>query len=262
MLLPTTVSRVATLAPGVTEIVVAAGGLDVIVGVSNADTYPPAVLDLPNYSALPVNFEAVTALEPDVVFATTQVNNARDASVFATLDIPVFYLASRTLEDVLDSIERVGLVLGTSQTASDALVSLRERIATLQSRHDPEDIRPSVLFLISTEALHSFGPESYVHDLIELAGGRSVTSDLDVETPILSDEFVLSVSPDVIVGTFGEDFSLDTLLRHHPTWTLIPAVQRNRVFSIDADLILRAGPRIIDGAEHLSSLIRSGLPQQ
>ncbi|GMQ81256.1 MAG: ABC transporter substrate-binding protein [Rhodothermia bacterium] len=260
--LPTTVSRVATLAPGVTEIVAIAGGLDLIVGVSNADNYPPAVLKLPNYSALPVNFEVVAALEPDVVFATTQVNNPRDASIFATLDIPVFYLASRTLEEVLDSIEMVGLVLGTSEAASDALSSLRDRIATLQARHDPAEIRPGVLFLISAEALHSFGPESYVHDLINLAGGRSVTSDLNVETPILSDEFVLSVNPDVIVGTFGEDFSLDSLLKYHPTWTLVSAVQRNRVFSIDADLILRAGPRIVDGAERLSSLIRQGQPKR
>jgi len=260
--LPTDIRRVATLAPGVTEIVAAAGGLNLIVGVSNADNYPPAVLDLPNYSTLPVNFEAVTALEPDVVFATTQVNNPRDVAVFATLDIPVFYLASRTLEDVLTSIETVGVILGTSQEASNVLGSLRDRIATLESHQDPEDIRPSVLFLISTQALHSFGPESYVHDLIDLAGGRSLTSDLTVETPILSDEFVLSARPDVVVGTFGEDFTIDTLLKNHPTWTLVPAVQRNRVYSIDADLILRAGPRIVDGAERLSSLIRTGQPQR
>jgi len=260
--LPVTINRIATLAPGVTEIVAAAGGLERIVGVSNADNYPPAVLDLPNYSALPVNFEAVTALEPDVIFATTQVNNSRDVSVFESLGIPVFYLPSRTLADVLASIEMVGLVLGTSETASDYLTGLRIRISALQSQHERTDVRPSVLFLISTETLHSFGPESYVHDLIELAGGRSITADLSVETPILSDEFVLSESPDVIVGTFGEAFTLDRLLEHHPTWTLVPAVRRSRVFTIEADLILRAGPRIVEGAEHLSSLIRQGQTTQ
>ncbi len=255
ILVPSRIQRIATLAPGVTEIVAEAGGLSLIVGVSNADNYPPSVNRLPNYSALPVNFEAITALKPDLVLATTQVNDHRNASIFENLGIPAFYLSNRSLEETLASIEIVGEIIGTREIAERAVATLRSRIDTLRVQAAQLGTRPRVLFLISAGSLHSFGPESYVHDLIEVAGGISITAELDVENPILSDEFVLAMKPEVIVGTFADDFEQADLVRNHPTWTLLPAVKSGRVFDIDGDLVLRAGPRIVTGAEILFALI-------
>lgn len=252
---PSRIQRIATLAPGVTEIVAEAGGLDLLVGVSNADNYPPSVNQLPNYSALPVNYEAITALQPDLVLAATQVNDHRNASIFENLGIPAFYLSSRSLEETLTSIEMVGELIGTREIADSAVAALRLRIDALRLLAARSGTRPRVLFLISAESLHSFGSESYMHDLIELAGGTSITADLDVVNPILNDEFVLAMKPEVIVGTFGDGFEQADLLRNHPTWTLLPAIESGRVFDIDGDLVLRAGPRIVKGAEVLFLLI-------
>lgn len=252
---PFRIQRIVTLAPGVTEIVVEAGGLALLVGVSNADNYPPSVLKLPNYSALPVNYEAITALKPDLVLATTQVNDHRSASVFENLGIPAFYLSNRSLEETLTSIEIVGELIGTREIADSAVAALRLRIDALRSLAGQLGTRPRVLFLLSAESLNSFGSESYMHDLIELAGGTSISADLDVENPILNDEFVLVMKPEVIVGTFGDGFEQADLVRNHPTWTLLPAVESGRIFDIDADLVLRAGPRIVTGAEVLFALI-------
>jgi len=250
IIVPHDVKRVATLAPGVTEIVVAAGGLDRLVGVSNADDFPPSVRELPRYSALPVNHEAVVALEPDVVLGAAQVNDNREVAVFGDLGIPAYFVRSESLSDVLDSILTVGRILGTETAASATVDSLRLRVAALESRSAGLE-RPRVLFLISTTTLHSFGPESYVHDLIQLAGGESITAELDVENPVLDDEFVLARNPEVILGTFRDGFVNEDLLASHPTWAAVSAVRNRRVHVIDGDLVLRNGPRLVDGAEEM-----------
>jgi len=248
--LPGTIERVVTLAPGVTEIVAAAGGVTQLVGVSTADDFPDKVRTLPRVSALPVNFEAVAALNPDVVFAAVQVNDVRDRSVFDELGIPTFYLPSRTLDEVFSSVLQVGELLQTQPVARDTVAALKARAASLRDR-TRDMTRPRVLFLISIDQLHSFGPESYVQDLITIAGGESITADLNVEMPILDDEFVLAHRPDIIAGTFNRPFGQEEILALHPTWGSLPAIRNNRICSVDGDLILRAGPRNVLGAEEL-----------
>lgn len=253
---PVVVNRVVTMAPSVTELVAVAGGFEQIVGVSNADNYPPEVSELPKYSALPINFEAIAALEPDLVLATTQVNDRRDAETFETLGIPVFYLSDRNLDEVIEAVETIGMLLGNETAATQAADSLWIRVRQLERTSAVTDRKPTVLFLVSFETLWSFGPESYVHDLIELAGGISVTGGMDVVAPILSDEFVLRAAPDIIIGTFGASFVVSDLLEAHPTWEILEAVRNGYVFSIDADLTLRAGPRIVDGAYRIHELLQ------
>jgi iron complex transport system substrate-binding protein len=99
-----------------------------------------------------------------------------------------------------------------------------------------------------------------MHDLIELAGGASITASVDIENPILSDEFVLSANPEIIIGSFGGDFEISELLSLHPTWYLVDAIQTEQVYSVDENLLLRAGPRVVDGAEELFSRIHPTAP--
>ena len=65
-----------------------AGGADVVAGITTADDYPEVIFSKPAYSALPVDFERIVALNPDAVFATTQVNAPRDADTFDAVELP------------------------------------------------------------------------------------------------------------------------------------------------------------------------------
>ncbi|GIV62191.1 ABC transporter substrate-binding protein [Rhodocaloribacter litoris] len=253
------VRRVVTVAPSLTEIVFAAGAGDRLVGVTTADDHPPAVDTLPRFSALPVNFEAVAALQPDVVLATSQINNPRDAETFAALGIPMVFFSFRTLDDVTRVLRSVGMLLDTGPAAEAAADSLERRIAALRARTDTLSSRPRVLFLIGDETLFAFGAGSYIHTLIALAGGASVTADLTTEAPILSDEFVLTARPDVIAGAFGEDYDPARLLERHPTWHVVPAVQAGRIYGLPPALFLRPGPRLVEGAYRLAARLHPGL---
>ena len=60
--LPNPPRRLLALAPNLTELVVAVGAGDRLVGRSQSDTYPEAVLDLPMFSTFPLEPEGVVAL--------------------------------------------------------------------------------------------------------------------------------------------------------------------------------------------------------
>ena len=256
--LPARPSRVVTLAPNVTEIVYAAGAGHMVVGAGLPDDFPPAVDTLPRYATYPLDFEAVAALAPDVAFASDQVNGLRDAETLAALGIPTYFLSSSSLGEIFADIERVGGLLETAEAAGKSVDSLRRRVDDLRNL-TREAGRPSTLFLIGQETLFSFGSESYIHELIALAGGRSATADLNAVAPILSEEYVLSIQPEIIIGPWDEDYDAAELLRHHPTWSVVPAVADGRVHGVNADLVERPGPRLVEGAWAMARVIHPEL---
>lgn len=257
--LPETPERVVTLAPSLTEVLYTAGAGNRLVGVGISDDYPPQVVDLPRFSTLPVDFEAIASLQPDLVLATDQINSPRDAATLEALAIPTFFLPAQSVTDVISSVRTVGELLGTSFAANRAADSLEQRIASLEAVTSQVEDPPSVLFLISGDPLFSFGRESYVHDLIEMAGGKSATANLTSVAPVLNEEYVLTVEPDVIIGTFGEAYDAGDLLAEHPTWAAVPAVRDRRVYTIDDSLIQRPGPRLIEGAYQMARILHPNL---
>ena len=253
------VNRVVTLAPNLTEIVFAAGAGDKLVGVTTADDYPPAVDSLARFSALPIDFEAIAALNPDLVLATDQINSARDADTFDELGMPLYFFSFTTVDDILSAIRTTGELLGSPEAAGAASDSLDAALDALRTRTQSVADRPRVLFLIGDDTLYAFGQNSYVHTLIEIAGGQSITDSMATKAPTLSEEFVLTQKPDVIIGAFGSDYDPDRLLELHPTWDIVPAIQNDRVYSLNPDIVVRPGPRIVKGARRMARMLHPEL---
>lgn len=249
---PRPVERVVTFAPSLTEMVYAAGAGRKLVGVGFPDDHPPAVESLARFSTYPIDFEAVAALEPDLALATDQVNSPRDAETLQGLGIPTYFLSFQSLENVFSGLIAIGNVLGTSAAAEHAVDSLRRELQDIRTRTSSAHSRPTVLVLIGPETLFSFGGESYVHEMVDAAGGRSLTAGLDVRAPVLSEEYVLRRAPDVILGPWGNDVDAAELLQHHPSWTAVPAIRDGRVYGIDGSLIERPGPRLVAGIRELA----------
>ena len=255
---PVTINRIASLAPSVTEILYTAGGGDKVVGVTTADDYPPAVDTVRRYSALPVDFESIVALEPDVVFASAQINSPQDAETLAEFGVPVFFVQTQTLEGMIMDIRSVGRLLGTSSVsdhAADSLLSLLQELTILT---DSVESRPSTLFLVGASTLYAFGKGSYMHSMIAVAGGTSVTADHAMAAPTLTEEYVLTRKPEVIVTTTPAE----ALLSHHKTWHIIPAVRNERIYTVNPDIFVRPGPRLIEGVWEMSRLLHPDLMTQ
>lgn len=251
------VERVVSLAPNLTELVYAAGAGSTLVAVTKSGDYPPAVDSLDHVSALPVDFEAIVAQTPDLVLATDQVNPPGDTETFEAVDVPIYFFSFSSLDDVFGALRTIGTLLGTEAAARDSAQTLEREVAALRARTDSLTAaeRPRVLVLIGDDTLYSFGAGSYVHELVGLAGGRSITASIETKAPTLSEEYVLEEKPDVIVGAWGADYDPDRLLELHPTWDIVPAVQNDRVYSLPSSLLLRPGPRLVQGARRMAALL-------
>lgn len=253
--------RIISLAPNLTEIVYAAGAGSRLSAVTSSCNYPPAADTLDHVDALPVDFEAVAARNPGLVLATDQINAPRDAETFEAIDVPIYFFSFPTVQSVFDAVRRTGEIMGTRAAAADTTRALEDALDRLQrrtARLDTAD-RPRVLVLIGDETLYAFGGSSYVHTLVNAAGGRSITADLDAAAPTLSEEYVIQQQPDVIVGAFGADYDTSRLLDLHPTWDVVPAIQNGRVYSLSPELLLRPGPRLVQGAHAMAEVLHPGL---
>ncbi len=253
------VSRMVSLAPNLTEIAFAAGAGTRLVGVTTADNYPQDVDTIPRFNAVPIDFEMIRTLEPDVVLATDQVNSPKDATMFESLGIPVYFLSFSSLDDIFDAVVTVGSLTGTKRRASDHSTTLRQAVIDLRDRVRAVEQRPRVMFLIGEDKLFGFGKGSYVHEIIDAAGGVSVTADEPLSAPVFSDEYVLETKPDVIVGSFSPEVDAKRLLELHPAWRTVPAIQSGRVYAINPDIVLRPGPRVVEGAYRMALMLHPDL---
>ncbi|MDE2827938.1 MAG: helical backbone metal receptor [Bacteroidota bacterium] len=255
VVLPPTIERITTLAPSVTELAFAAGAGSKIVGVSTFDDYPPAVDTLPRYDMLPTDFEAIVALDPELVLASEQVNSLKDVDIFSSVGIPIYFVAVNTLPDVTRAIRTLGDLFGTSEAATRRAIQLEDSLALLSELTASLSERPRTLFLIDDVTLYAFGQGSYIHDMIDLAGGYSITQTMSTRFPVLTDEFVLDARPEVIVGSFGLRYDATKLVSHHATWDIVPAVLSGRVYGLHPSPYLRPGPRLVSGAWTLAKIL-------
>lgn len=246
--LPAPPERLIPLAPNLTELLFAIGAGSQVAAVSLADDFPPQIENLPRFSSFPVDYEALLALDPDMLIATDAINNPKDASQFSSLGLPVVYFSFNTLGDIPRVMRALGVLANRTASANAAADSLAQRMAAVRRR--VADARPErALFLIGADQLYAFGRDNYIHEAIAHAGGVSVTADIDTVSPILSEEFILTARPEVILGTFR---SKDQLLENHPALQSVPALQHDRVCLIPPSLVLRPGPRIVAGIEAMA----------
>ncbi len=229
----------------------AAGAGAQIATVSIADDFPPEIASLPRYSSFPMDYEALVAQQPDLLLATSAINNPKDAEQFTSIGLPVVYYDFKSWADIPRVIRSIGQLMGTEATAEAYADSLDNAIRALKSKTADVPAK-RVLFLIGSEQLYAFGRDNYIHEAIAFAGGESITADLDTVSPILSEEYVITSQPEVIVGTFR---SAAALLENHPSFKDVPAIVNNRVCIIEGSHVLRPGPRLLLGIEAMAACI-------
>lgn len=254
---PNDPKRVISLAPSITEVAFAARVGDKLRAVTTVDNYPPEVNSLDRITAFPLDHEGIVAMAPDLVLATDQINSVRDVSALSDVGIPAFFLRFNTASDIFKAVRTVGDLLGSRDLADSAADSLETMWNSLLSDSETASYRPGVLLIAGYDVLYAFGRDSYTSEMIRAAGGRSVTDKLEGQAATLSDEFVLTEQPEIIVGTFGESFDVAQIAAAHPTWNSVPAVATGRVYSMDPDLVSRPGPRIIDGARTIRRWVQA-----
>ena len=242
--------RIISLTPHLTELLFAAGAGAHVVGTVEFSDYPQAARRIERIGdSARLDLERIVALKPDLVVVWRDGNAQRQLDRLLQLGIPVYYNEPRRLPDIARSIEQLGRLAGTEEAALPATHAFLARLDELRTRYAGR-APVAVFFQIWDRPLMTVNGDHLISDVIRLCGGRNVFAGLKNLTPEISTEAVLAADPEAIVGMradAGQTGSLDAWKK----WPRLQAVARGDLFLVDADLISRDTPRILDGAREL-----------
>jgi iron complex transport system substrate-binding protein len=246
--------RVISMAPHVTELLFAAGGGARVVGAMNYSDYPEAARTLPLIgSNSQIDIERVLALKPDLLVLWHSGNTARQIEQLARLGIPIFHSEPRRLEQVADSLVRLGRLMGTEAVAGVAARDYRARIAALGARYR-QRAPVTVFYQVWDRPLYTLNDSQIASDIVRLCGGRNLFGAMKVVAPEVGVEAVIAADPEVILAGKRDDPA-------NPGWKMwqayqgLTAVKRGNLFTVDGDLMSRPGPRTADGAAQLCRML-------
>ncbi len=258
--LPQTPQRVISLAPSITEIIFAVGQEHRLKGVSRFSDYPLAATKLPKIgSYTQPDLERIVALNPDLCIATKDGNPKRVIERLRSLNIPVYAVDPRNLDKVMSTILDIGTLLDASDKAKTLVDSMRLRIEAVKSVIKEARTQPRVFFQIGISPIVSIGTDSFINELIVLAGGINVAAG-DITYPRFSREQVLALSPDVfIITSMARDAVFEKVKAEWNQWPNIPAVRNQRIHLVDSNVFDRPSPRLVEALEVLAKLIHPEL---
>lgn len=237
-------ARVISMAPHVTEVLFAAGGGSRIVGAVNYSDYPEAAKSIPRIgSNREIDLERVISMKPDLIVAWMHNSSERQIEMVRKLGVPVFLSDPQTLDGIPDNVARLGQLMGTDAVANPAAADLRRQLAGLRARYAG---RPPVrtFYQVWDKPLYTLSGRHIITDALRLCGGENIFEKLTVTAPIVSVESVLQADPEAVFGTAEKNYGGVKLWK---PYTTLSATRRDNLFTVDGDLLNRAGPRMIAG---------------
>jgi iron complex transport system substrate-binding protein len=214
-----------------------------------------------SYSA--IDIEKIVSLGSDLVLAGGSGFNPPDQlAKLRTLGIPVLVVYAKDVAGVLRDIELVGAAIGGEQTGKELATSMREQIDAIAKAVTPGGAAPRVFYEIdATGAIYGPAPDSFVAEMVKLAGGDPITSGTPGAFEI-SIEKLVDADPEVIVlGDSAYGVTAETV-KQRPGWSVITAVKSGEIRPINDIEVTRPGPRLVTGLRNLALAInpKASLP--
>lgn len=289
--------RIVSLLPSATEIAVAIGCGEALVGRSHECDVPAEVERLPictstkletgltarqvedrvqeivrqGLSVYEVDAERLKALKPDIILTQSQCAvcavTPRDleealASWVGTPPL-LLSLAPDTLADVWGDIRRVGEAVGAAQAAAETIAALEARIERLRAKAARRGWRPRVAAIEWMEPLMAAG--NWIPELIEAAGGAPLLAAAGQHSPWLEWDALRDADPDVIVLMpcgchIPQVLAEMSAMTARPGWNDLAAVRAGRVYAVDGHhYFSRPGPGLAESAEVLDEIFNDAI---
>ena len=260
LVVPENPTRVIALAPSITEIIYDLGQEKRLVGVTQFSTYPDGAKKLPRVgSYVRLDIEKIVSLKPDLCIAIKDGNPKHIVDKIVDLNIPVYVIDPRNLLQIMDTIIRLGSLLDAENAAAVLVADMEKRIGQVQTLAKKARYKPRVFFQIDAEPLFSAGDNTFIHELIELAGGINTAAGED-PYPRYSWEDILVLQPEIVlISSMAGGLDPENLIRSWKKWKQLSAVDNDQVFVVEADLFDRPTPRLVDGLEAIAAIIHPEL---
>ncbi|MBI1243804.1 MAG: ABC transporter substrate-binding protein [Alphaproteobacteria bacterium] len=262
-----TPQRIAVAGSGLTEIVVALGAGDRLVGVDTTSLFPERVRRLPQLGYLrAIAAEGVLSLKPDMLLASEDAGPPAVLAQLASAGLRIVRAQEGyDPEAVVRRVAHVGEAIGRPEAARALEGEIAADLARVHAAV-PRGNPPRVLFLLAAGAGAPLvaGRETAAAAMIEYAGGRNAIDGYRGYKP-LSAEGAVEAAPDLVLTTDTTVRALGGMdaVRALPAFGTLAATKKLRFAEIDPVYMLGFGPRIAHAVRELARILHpdAALPE-
>ncbi|MDX9701473.1 MAG: helical backbone metal receptor [Candidatus Auribacterota bacterium] len=259
---------VVSFSPAITEMVYLLGLEDYLAGVTAYCVYPePARSKQKIGGYYDPNMELVLRIAPDYALIGTE--HEALSQRLQRMGIEPVVLDASTPDSILESLRKIAGLFNIQDKAEEVINQLENRIKYLENAVK-ELPRPRVMLVFgeqmgggSTNTRCVVGDDLFYTPLIELAGGVNVVTQSAIKYPMISDEAVLRLNPDIIIELIYSDapqpVAINEIMGPWKHLNQVNAVKNQQIYVMTADYIFIPGPRFVSIAETFFSILH---PQQ
>lgn len=259
--LPKKPVRIVSLAPNLTEILFALELDEQIIAVTNDCDYPLKAADKKKIGTFwQPNTEAIIACKPDLIVTlrmrTEQHKPAEDS--LRRLGYRVLTLRIETISELLTAIQEIGTATDHKANADQLVNNINSQLNDLQLKLGSAN-KVKVLWVVQSEPLRVAGRNTFINELIELAGGENAIGDTLQQYPPIGTEEILTCGAETIIqSAMGKINMVDqqkAAEKFWSRWVHLPAVKNNRIYVVEPDTTLRLGPRLPQGVKLINDCL-------
>ncbi|AQQ00285.1 cobalamin-binding protein [Pseudoalteromonas aliena] len=238
--------RIIALAPHIVENLFAIGAGDNIVGTVDYADYPAEAQSIERIGGYyGISLEKVLALKPDLVIAWKSGNQSEDLAQIERLGIKVYLSNPTTIDAVADELLTFGEFTGNIEQSQQAANAFTQKLnGIVKSQQGKKNI--TGFYQLWPEPMMSVGKNTWISQLIETCHVSNVFAQSTTDYPQISIENVIVTKPQVIIIP-DEKSKMPQPVVNWQKWPEVPAVKNGQFISVNADLLHRFSPRMLDG---------------
>jgi len=253
--------RVVSLNPSLTAILLALDAGRCLVGVDDYSArVEPRVRDLPRVGGLfNPSLEAIVALEPDVVTLVPSAQQRDLRQRLEALGVEVMALHNIALEDLLESIERLGARVDREAAAAARVAAIRSAFRDAEAESATRlGGRPRAVLVLQRDPLYLVGGGSFLDAMLRAAGAVNLAGHMSEPYPRLGVEWLIAAAPELILDASDDP---QPAAQHWARWPSLPAVSSGRVVPIAGVETTLPGPYLDRGLRRLAAAVHGSISQ-
>lgn len=251
---PVNPTRIVSTSPAVTEIIYALKAENLLIGRTDYCIYPPEAQSVPSIGGISnLNVEKIVSLNPDLVISGSMIPQ-KSSLQLEQMGVPIVCVIEKYRFDGLyENISKIGQLVGRTHEADSLVGLMKSQLQSLtQQLADGDTCRPSVYYVVGFGPSGNFtaGGNSFINDLINMAGGRNIAADITGWSYSL--EALMQANPDYIIIR-REDSA--AFCRTNP-YNRLDAVKQGRVIGLESGTIDLQVPRNLQAIRLLSQRLK------
>jgi iron complex transport system substrate-binding protein len=208
------------------------------------------------------NSEVIIAARPDLVVCETFLQQKETAQTLKRAGLNVLSLRVESIEELFSAIAKISQAAGCDERGERLAADINDQLGQIRAK-TASARKAKVLWVMETERLRVAGVNTFVNEIIELAGGQNAIEPTGDQYPSIGTEVILGCGAEVIIqsamGTTDIQKQQTAAENFWSRFTNLPAVKDKRVYVINPDTVLRLGPRLPQGAISVAKLLHPEL---